>query len=95
MGSQDRLGAEAGRATSYAWAAFLNKGVPLALWDGLSEWNPCTSVSRALRGRDPDQRETASRQLSPRSSELTMEQAIAAYTTGPAFAELQEKEKGG
>ena len=25
---------------------------------------------------------------------LTMDQAIAAYTTGPAFAEFEEKEKG-
>jgi len=37
--------------------------------------------------------ESGQKQYYP-DEKLTMEQAIAAYTTGPAFAQFEEKEKG-
>ena len=88
--AQDRLGPKRA-ATSYAWLAFLNKGVPLAFRDGLSG-GARNAIPRTLRGRDA-QSENGKQEYFP-AQRLTIDQAISAYTAGSAFAEFEEKEKG-
>ncbi len=86
----ERLG-EKRAAHSYAWADFLKKGVPLAFGTDY----PVEPVSpfRGLYAAVTRTSEDGKKQYFP-EEKLTMEQAIAAYTTGSAFAEFQEKEKG-
>jgi hypothetical protein len=88
--AKDRLG-EKRAAHSYAWADFLKKGVPLAFGTDY----PVEPVSpfRGLYAAVTRTSEDGKKQYFP-EEKLTMEQAIAAYTTGAAFAEFQEKEKG-
>jgi hypothetical protein len=88
--AKDRLG-EKRAAHSYAWADFLKKGVPLAFGTDY----PVEPVSpfRGLYAAVTRTSEDGKKQYFP-EEKLTMEQAIAAYTTGSAFAEFQEKEKG-
>jgi predicted amidohydrolase YtcJ len=78
-------------AHSYAWADFLKKGVPLAFgsdypFDRLNPFEGlyAATTRKSLNGKQefyPEQK-------------ITIDQAIAAYTTGSAFAEFAEKEKG-
>ncbi len=86
----ERLG-EKRAVHSYAWADFLKKGVPLAFGTDY----PVEPVSpfRGLYAAVTRTSEDGKKQYFP-DEKLTMEQAIAAYTTGSAFAEFQEKEKG-
>ena len=88
--AQDRLGPKRA-ATSYAWAAFLNKGVTLAFGTDY----PVEPVSpfRGLYAAVTRKSENGKQEYFP-EQKLTMDQAIAAYTTGSAFAEFEEKEKG-
>jgi predicted amidohydrolase YtcJ len=88
--AQDRLGAKRA-ATSYAWAAFLNKGVTLAFGTDY----PVEPVApfRGLYASVTRRSENGKQEYFP-EQKLTMDQAIAAYTTGSAFAEFEEKEKG-
>jgi len=88
--AQDRLGPKRA-ATSYAWAAFLNKGVPLAFGTDYPV-EPVTPF-RGLYAAVTRKSEDGKQQYFP-EQRLTMDQAIAAYTTGSAFAEFEEKEKG-
>ncbi len=88
--AQDRLGAKRA-ATSYAWAAFLNQGVPLAFGTDYPV-EPVTPF-RGLYSAVTRKSEDGKQQYFP-AEKLTMDQAIAAYTTGSAFAEFEEKEKG-
>jgi len=88
--AQDRLGPKRA-ATSYAWAAFLNKGVPLAFGTDYPV-EPVTPF-RGLYAAVTRKSEDGKQQYFP-EQKLTMDQAIAAYTTGSAFAEFEEKEKG-
>ena len=88
--AQDRLGPKRA-ATSYAWAAFLNKGVPLAFGTDYPV-EPVTPF-RGLYAAVTRKSEDGKQQYFP-DQKLTMDQAIAAYTTGSAFAEFEEKEKG-
>jgi predicted amidohydrolase YtcJ len=88
--AQDRLGPKRA-ATSYAWAAFLNKGVTLAFGTDypVEPVTPFRGLYAAVtRKSENGKQEYFSTQ------KLTMDQAIAAYTTGAAFAEFEEKEKG-
>jgi len=90
--AQDRLGPKRA-ATSYAWLSFanINKGMGLAFGTDypVEPVTPFRGLYAAVTRRSdngkqeyfPDQR-------------LTMDQAIAAYTQGSAFAEFEEKEKG-
>ena len=87
---QDRLGAKRA-ATSYAWAAFLSKGVVLAFGTDYPV-EPVTPF-RGLYAAVTRKSEDGKREYFP-EQRLSMEQAIAAYTTGSAFAEFEEKEKG-
>ena len=88
--AKDRLGPKRA-ATSYAWAGFLNKGVTLAFGTDY----PVEPVSpvRGLYAAVTRKSEDGKQEFFP-EQKLTMDQAIAAYTTGSAFAEFEEKEKG-
>jgi predicted amidohydrolase YtcJ len=88
--AQDRLGPKRA-ATSYAWEAFLNKGVTLAFGTDY----PVEPVSpfRGLYAAVTRKSEDGKQEYFP-EQKLTMDQALAAYTTGSAFAEFEEKEKG-
>jgi predicted amidohydrolase YtcJ len=88
--ANDRLGAKRA-ATSYAWAGFLNKGLTLAFGTDY----PVEPVSpfRGLYAAVTRKSEDGKQEYFP-EQKLTMDQAITAYTTGSAFAEFEEKEKG-
>jgi predicted amidohydrolase YtcJ len=88
--AQDRLGPKR-TATSYAWAAFLDKGVALAFGTDypVEPVTPFRGLYAAVTRKSED-----GKQVYFPEQKLTMDQAIAAYTTGSAFAEFREKEKG-
>jgi predicted amidohydrolase YtcJ len=88
--AMDRLGPKRA-ATSYAWAEFLKKAVTLAFGTDYPV-EPVTPF-RGLYAAVTRKSEDGKKEYSP-EQKLTMEQAIAAYTTGSAFAEFTEKEKG-
>ena len=88
--AQDRLGPKRA-ATSYAWLAFLNKGVVLAFGTDFSV-EPI-SPFRGLYAAVTRKSEDGKQEYFP-AQRLTMDQAIAAYTAGSAYAEFEEKEKG-
>ena len=88
--AQDRLGPKRA-ATSYAWLAFLNKGGGLAFGTDYPV-EPVTPF-RGLYAAVTRKSETGKQEYFP-DQRLTMDQAIAAYTQGSAFAEFEEKEKG-
>jgi predicted amidohydrolase YtcJ len=77
-------------ATSYDWAEFLRRGVVLAFGTDypVEPVTPFRGVYAALTRRSEDGKKTYPGQ------KLTIEQIIAAYTTGSAFAEFAEKQKG-
>lgn len=88
--AQNRLGPKRA-ATSYAWLAFLNKHVPLAFGTDypVEPVTPFRGVYAAVTRKSEDGKQ----EYFP-AQRLTIDQAIASYTTGSAFAEFQEKEKG-
>jgi predicted amidohydrolase YtcJ len=88
--AQDRLGPKRA-ATSYAWLAFLNKGVGLAFGTDY----PVEPVSpfRGLYAAVTRKSENGKQEYVP-EQRITIDQAITAYTSGSAFAEFEEKEKG-
>jgi predicted amidohydrolase YtcJ len=87
--AESRLGPKRA-ADSYAWAEFLNHGVVLAFGTDypVEPVTPFRGVYAAVTRMSEDGRKTYPGQ------KLTSEQAIAAYTTGAAFAEFAEKQKG-
>jgi predicted amidohydrolase YtcJ len=88
--ANERLG-EKRAANSYMWVAFLNKGVTLAFGTDYP-FEPVTPF-RGLYAAVMRKSENGKQEFFP-EQKLTMDQAIAAYTTGSAFAEFEEKEKG-
>ncbi len=88
--AQDRLGPKRA-ATSYAWSAFLNKGVTLAFGTDYPV-EPVTPF-RNLYAAVTRKSENGKQEYFP-EQRITMDQAVAAYTQGSAFAEFEEKEKG-
>jgi predicted amidohydrolase YtcJ len=78
-------------AHSYAWADFAKKGVTLAFGTDYPV-EPVTPF-RGLYAAVTRKSEDGKKEYYP-EQKLTMEQAIAAYTTGSAFAQFAEKEKG-
>ena len=76
---------------SYAWAEFLRRGVTLAFGTDY----PVEPVApfRGLYSALTRQSEDGKKSYYP-AQKLNIEQAIAAYTTGAAFAEFAEKQKG-
>ncbi len=85
-----RLGPERA-AHSYAWSEFLNSGVTLAFGTDypVEPVNPFRGLYSAVTRKSED----GKKDYFP-GEKLTMDQAIAAYTTGAAFAEFAEKDKG-
>jgi len=88
--AQDRLGPKRA-ATSYAWLSFLNKGIALAFGTDYPV-EPVTPF-RGLYAAITRKSENGKQEYFP-DQKLTIDQAIAAYTSGSAFAEFEEKEKG-
>jgi predicted amidohydrolase YtcJ len=76
---------------SYAWAEFLQRGVTLAFGTDF----PVESISpfRGLYAATTRKSESGKEEYFP-DQKITMDQAIAAYTAGSAFAEFAEKDKG-
>jgi predicted amidohydrolase YtcJ len=88
--AESRLGGKRA-AISYAWAEFLKNGVPLAFGTDYPV-EPVTPF-RGLYAAVTRQSEDGKKQYYP-EQKLTIEQAISAYTSGSAFAEFAEKQKG-
>lgn len=76
---------------SYTWAEFLKRGVPLAFGTDYPV-EPITPF-RGLYAAITRKSEDGKTEYFP-EQKISMDQAIAAYTTGSAFAEFAEKEKG-
>lgn len=76
---------------SYAWAEFLQRGVTLAFGTDY----PVEPISpfRGLYAATTRKSESGKDEYYP-DQKISIDQAIAAYTTGSAFAEFAEKEKG-
>ena len=88
--AEARLGQERA-AHSYAWKEFLDAGVPLAFGTDypVEPITPFRGLYAAVTRRSED----GQQEFFP-DEKLTIEQAIAAYTTGAAYAEFAEREKG-
>ncbi len=88
--AEARLGAERARH-SYAWAEFLRQGVPLAFGTDfpIEPITPFRGLYAAVTRRDT----SGAREFFP-MHKLNLDQAIAACTTGAAYAEFAEHEKG-
>ncbi len=78
-------------AHSYAWNEFLKRGVTLAFGTDypVEPITPFRGLYAAITRRSEDGKQ----EFFP-DQRITMDQAIAAYTTGSAFAEFDEKQKG-
>ena len=85
-----RLGKER-LAHSYAWKEFLDAGVPLAFGTDypVEPITPFRGLYAAVTRRSEDGKQ----EYFP-DQRLTIDQAIAAYTTGSAYAEFAEHDKG-
>jgi predicted amidohydrolase YtcJ len=88
--AEARLG-EKRAAHSYAWAEFLKRGVTLAFGTDYPV-EPLTPF-RGLYAATTRKSEDGKDEYFP-EQKISMDQAIAAYTTGSAFAEFDEKQKG-
>jgi len=88
--AEARLG-EKRAAHSYAWNEFLKRGVTLAFGTDYPV-EPLTPF-RGLYAASTRKSEDGKQEYFP-DQKITMDQAIAAYTTGSAFAEFDEKQKG-
>ena len=88
--AEDRLGPRRA-ATSYAWKAFLDAGVPLAFGTDYPV-EPITPF-RGLYAAVTRMNEAGTRTYFP-ENKLTRGQALYAYTQGSAYAEFAEKHKG-
>jgi predicted amidohydrolase YtcJ len=86
----DRVGKERA-STSYPWKSFLDAGVPIAFGtDFPVEFiNPFRGIYSAVTRKN----EAGTQEFYP-NQKLTIDEAIAAYTTGSAYAEFMEKQKG-
>ena len=88
--AESRLGPKRA-AHSYAWDEFLKHGVVLAFGTDYPV-EPVTPF-RGLYAAVSRQSENGKKSYYP-EQKISIEQAIAAYTTGSAFAEFAEKQKG-
>jgi predicted amidohydrolase YtcJ len=88
--AESRLGPKRA-AHSYAWAEFLKRGVVLAFGTDYPV-EPVTPF-RGLYAAVTRQSEKGKKTYYP-EQKISIEQAITAYTTGSAFAEFAEKQKG-
>lgn len=87
---EDRIGKERA-ATSYPWKSFLDAGVPICFGTDypVEPIRPFRGVYSAVTRKN----EAGTQEFFPKEK-LTIDQAIAAYTTGSAYAQFAEKEKG-
>lgn len=88
--AEAHIGAERARH-SYAWKEFLDDGVPLAFGTDYPV-EPITPF-RGLYAAVTRRNEAGTKEYFP-EQKITLQQAIAAYTTGSAYAEFEEKNKG-
>jgi predicted amidohydrolase YtcJ len=88
--AESRLGAKRA-ADSYAWRGFLQRGVVVAFGTDypVEPITPFRGLYAAVARRSED----GKREYFP-NQKLTMDEAIAAYTQGSAYAEFAEKGKG-
>jgi predicted amidohydrolase YtcJ len=88
--AESRIGPERAK-TSYPWKQFLDNGVPLAFGTDypVEPITPFRGVYAAVARKN----EAGTKEYFP-EQKVTIEQAVAAYTTGAAYAEFTEKEKG-
>ncbi len=86
----ERIGAERAKS-SYPWKQFLDDGIPLAFGTDypVEPITPFRGVYAAVTRKN----EAGTKEYFP-EQKLTIEQAIAAYTTGSAYAQFAEKDKG-
>jgi predicted amidohydrolase YtcJ len=88
--AESRIGAQRAKH-SYAWKEFLDDGIPLAFGTDYPV-EPITPF-RGLYAAVTRKNEAGTKEYFP-EQKITIEQAIAAYTTGSAYAEFEEKQKG-
>ena len=86
----ERIGPQRAR-TSYPWKQFLDNGVRLAFGTDypVEPINPFRGIYAAVTRKN----EAGTKEYFP-EQKVTIEQALAAYTTGAAYAQFAEKEKG-
>jgi predicted amidohydrolase YtcJ len=86
----ERIGPQRAK-TSYPWASFLKHGVALAFGTDypVEPINPFRGIYAAVTRKN----EAGTKEFFP-EQKISMTQAIAAYTTGSAYAQFAEKEKG-
>ena len=86
----ERIGPERAK-TSYPWKQFLDNGVRLAFGTDfpVEPLNPFRNVYAAVTRKN----EAGTKEYFP-EQKITVQQALAAYTTGAAYAQFAEKEKG-
>ena len=86
----ERIGPERAK-TSYPWKQFLDNGIPLAFGTDYPV-EPITPF-RGVYAAVTRQNEAGTKSYFP-EQKISIEQALAAYTTGAAYAQFAEKEKG-
>ena len=86
----ERIGPERAK-TSYPWKQFADNGVRLAFGTDypVEPLNPFRNVYAAVTRKN----EAGTKEYFPQQK-LSIEQALAAYTTGSAYAQFAEKDKG-
>jgi predicted amidohydrolase YtcJ len=86
----ERIGPERAK-TSYAWKQFLDDGIPLAFGTDypVEPITPFRGIYAAVTRKN----EAGTKEYFP-EQKISIEQALAAYTTGSAYAQFAEKEKG-
>ena len=87
--AMERIGPERAK-TSYPWKEFLDNGVPLAFGTDypVEPITPFRGVYAAVTRKN----EAGTKEYFP-EQKLTIEQALAAYTTGSAYAIRGERER--
>ena len=88
--AESRIGPERAK-TSYPWKQFADNGVPLGFGTDypVEPINPFRGIYAAITRKN----ETGTKEYFP-EQKVTIEQALAAYTIGSAYAEFAEKQKG-
>jgi predicted amidohydrolase YtcJ len=86
----ERIGPERAK-TSYPWKQFLDDGIPLAFGTDypVEPITPFRGIYAAVTRKN----EAGTKEYFPQQK-ISIEQALAAYTTGAAYAQFAEKEKG-
>jgi predicted amidohydrolase YtcJ len=88
--AEERIGPERAKY-SYPWRTFLDNKIPMAFGTDypVEPITPFRGLYAAVTRKSEDGKKTYYPE-----QKLTIDEAIAAYTTGSAYAEFAEKEKG-